>query len=232
MITQVYTAQTPAEAVELARIGVDHVGVTVSDRGLPGEVDPATGGRIVAALSTTASRCVALTVETDLELIRRFASVLRPDILHLCGDTDRVGPEDVADLRAWSRRSGQPLELMQAIGVAGPEAVDLAKAFEPHVDWIILDSVTEAVEGIGAAGVVHDWDVSRRIVEETTIPVVLAGGLGPDNVADAVAAVQPAGVDSLTRTNHYRSDGSFVKDLDAVARFVSRARDALRRDIG
>lgn len=223
MITQVYTAQTAAEAGELSRLGVDHVGVTISARGLPGEVDFDQGRVIVNALRDSPSRSVALTVETDMEKVREFTAQFRPDILHLCGDTNVVGPEPVADLRDWIERSGLGVELMQAIGVIGMESVDLARDFEAAVDWIILDSVTEAVEGIGASGVTHDWDVSREIVAATSVPVILAGGLGADNVARAIAAVRPSGVDSLTRTNRYRADGTFVKDLDAVGRFVEEA---------
>jgi phosphoribosylanthranilate isomerase len=224
VITQVYTAQTPDEARAVARLGVDHVGVTISGRGLPGEVDASTGREIVTAMADGPSRCVALTVETSIEKIEDFAVDVEPDILHLCGDTASVGPSAVAELRSRLRRSGLDMALMQAIGVSGPESVDLALAFEPHVDWIILDSVSESVEGIGAAGVVHDWEVSREIVQATSVPVILAGGLGPDNVAEAIATVRPAGVDSLTRTNRYHRDGSFVKDLGAVERFVDMAR--------
>lgn len=226
VIIQVYTAQSPSEAVALAGSGVDHVGVTISERGLPGEVGLATGRDIVSAIAETPARCVALTVETDSEVIREFATEVRPDTLHLCGDAERFGPEDVAALRAWLDRRALDVDLMQAIGVEGPGSVDLALRFTPHVEWLILDSVTEAVEGIGAAGVTHDWEVSRRIVEAVSVPVVLAGGLGPANVAEAVEAVRPAGVDSLTMTNRYEPDGSFTKDLDAVRRFVDRARGA------
>lgn len=226
VITQVYTAQSPAEAIELSRIGVRHVGITIADRGLPGEVGLARGQEIVSALARTETRSVALTVESDIEAIRQFTDAVQPDILHLCGDTGVLGPDAVADLRAWLRRSGLPTELMQAIGVTGADSVESALGFAPHVDWIILDSVTEAVEGIGAAGVTHDWVVSAEIVEATSTPVILAGGLGPENVAEAIAAVRPAGVDSLSRTNRYSGDGSFVKDLDAVRRFVAAAETA------
>jgi phosphoribosylanthranilate isomerase len=54
--------------------------------------------------------------------------------------------------------------------------------------------------------------------------VILAGGLGPDNVSEAIGRVRPAGVDSLTRTNRPGPDGAFTKDLDAVAAFVEQAR--------
>lgn len=225
MIVQIYTAQNVDEALALAELGVDHVGITVSDRGLPGEIDLATGREIVAALRGRA-RSVALTVDTDPVAVQVFAAALVPDILHLCGSTVEFPPAAVADLGGWIRRRRLDIELMQAIPVTGPEAVAEARRFAHHVDWLILDSVTEDVEGIGAAGVAHDWRVSRVIVEQSQVPVILAGGLGPDNVAEAVAAVGPAGVDSLTLTNRRLGDGRFEKDLELVERFVAAAREA------
>lgn len=69
----------------------------------------------------------------------------------------------------------------------------------------------------------HDWTISRRIVERVRIPAIFAGGLGPANVADAIRAVRPAGVDSKTRTDR---DGSHAKDLERVRRFHEAARCA------
>lgn len=223
MIVQIYTAQSPDEAVALAGLGVDHVGVTIADRGLPGEVDLDTGREIVDALGDRAT-CVALTVETDPTAVQVFAAAVRPDILHLCGSTTEFPPSAVADLRAWLRRRRLPIQLMQAIAVDGLLAVGDARRFSHHVDWLLLDSVSDRVEGIGASGVVHDWRISRAIVEAVDVPVILAGGLGPDNVVEAIEAVRPAGVDSLTFTNRQLSTGGFAKDLEAVARFVSSVR--------
>lgn len=223
MLVQIYTAQSPDEARALADLDVDHVGVTISDRGLPGEVDLESGKAIVESLRGVATS-VALTVETDLVVIQAFVAAVRPDILHLCGDTVVFPPAAVADLRAWLVRRRFDIQLMQAIPMTGAEAVGEARRFAHHVDWLILDSVTEAVEGIGAAGFPHDWSISRAIVEQTDVPVILAGGLGPDNVAEAVAAVRPAGVDSLTLTNRPLPGGGFEKDLDAVRRFIAAAR--------
>src|ERR1700692_2643445 len=73
---------------------------------------------------------------------------------------------------------------------------------------------------IGALGILHDWSISRRIVELVRTPVILAGGLGPDNVADAIRSVRPAGVDSKTKTDR---DGSHKKDLDRVRRLQEAA---------
>lgn len=225
MIVQVYTAQSVEEASALAAAGVDHVGITVSHRGLPGEIGLDLGREIVDSLRGRAAS-VALTVETELLEVEAFVSALRPDILHLCGSTKAFPPARVSELRTWIGRRRSGTQLMQAIPVSGPEASGEARRFAHHVDWLILDSVTEAVEGIGAAGVPHDWSLSRRIVEMSPLPVVLAGGLGPDNVAGAVRTVRPAGVDSLTRTNRMLDGGGFEKDLEAVARFVAEARGA------
>ena len=73
---------------------------------------------------------------------------------------------------------------------------------------------------IGALGITHDWAISRRVAELMKTPVILAGGLGPDNVADAIRAVRPAGVDSKTKTDR---DGSHQKDLGRVRRFQEAA---------
>lgn len=223
MIVQVYTAQSPDEAQALVDLGVDHVGITVSGRGLPGEVDLDMGRRIVGAVRGVATS-VALTVETDPIAVQVFASAVSPDILHLCGDTTAFPPASVADLRAWMRRRRLDVQIMQAIPVTGPGAVGEARRFARYSDWLLVDSVTESVEGIGAAGVTHDWEISRQIVDAVDIPVILAGGLGPDNVAEAIATVGPAGVDSLTLTNRRLPGGGFVKDLEAVERFVAAAR--------
>jgi phosphoribosylanthranilate isomerase len=75
---------------------------------------------------------------------------------------------------------------------------------------------------VGATGLTHDWSWSRDIVEAVSVPVILAGGLGPDNVREAIEAVHPAGVDSETNTS--RTDDRRRKDLDKVRTFIERAR--------
>jgi phosphoribosylanthranilate isomerase len=66
-----------------------------------------------------------------------------------------------------------------------------------HVDALLLDSGNQslAVKELGGTGRTHDWGVSRRIVEASPVPVFLAGGLRPENVAEAVRAVRPFGLD-------------------------------------
>lgn len=221
-VVQIYTMQSPDEALAVAALGVDHVGVTPSERGLPGEVSLSLASEICGAVLGKATS-VALSVEDDLDVIEEMVRGVRPDILHLCGLPGAVGPQAVAELRR--RLPGVPV--MQAVAVTGPKAVDVARSYAPVVDYLLLDSVAPGIAGVGAAGTVHDWEISAAIVRLVDIPVILAGGLSPDNVGAAVAAVRPWAVDSLTHTNRRLSEGGFRKDLELVGRFVAAARGAL-----
>jgi phosphoribosylanthranilate isomerase len=222
MKIQIYTMQTPEEALAVAGLGVDHVGVTPGQRGLPGEVDLAAARAIVEAVGGRAT-AVALSVEWDPGAIETMVHAVRPDILHLCGlPQGGLPPEGVRALRARL----PDLPLMQAISVTGPEALDAALAYQEVADYLILDTQAPDIPGIGASGATHDWAISREIVRRVRVPVVLAGGLSPENVAEAIRAVRPWGVDSLTHTNRPLAGGGFRKDLERVQAFVATARDA------
>lgn len=219
---QIYTMQSVTEAESVAALGVDHVGVTPSDRGLPGEVGLPLAAEICAAVAGVASS-VALTVDVDIGAIQTMVRAVKPDIVHLCGPPGAVDPAAVDELR----RDLSDVAVMQAVAVTGPEAMDVARSYEDVADYLILDSVAPGIPGVGAAGTVHDWEVSAAIVADVGLPVVLAGGLSPDNVAEAVTVVDPWGVDSLTHTSRPDGVGGFRKDLDLVSRFVAAARSTV-----
>lgn len=220
MFIQIYTSQSAEEAVALAERGVDHVGLTPTTVGLPGQISEEVAAEAARALKGVA-KSVALSVETDLAEIARMAHAVRPDILHLCGEVGAVSPADVAELRG---RIPAGMRIMQAIAVGAEGDLTMAIEYAAVADYLILDSYTTDVQGVGAAGVTHDWSRSAAIVASVEIPVILAGGLSPDNVAASIDAVHPWGVDSLTHTNKPLGEGRFVKDLDAVSDFVANAR--------
>ncbi|MCX6053368.1 MAG: phosphoribosylanthranilate isomerase [Chloroflexi bacterium] len=221
MIVQIYTAQTPEEGVALAKLGVDHIGVTPSSAGLPGEISPGLARKIFDALPPRAVK-VALSVDTDAEKIAQMVKIVKPDILQLCGEIKVMNPEKVAALRQIL----PAVQIMQAIPVIDREAVRLALSFQEVADYLILDSFSKEIGGIGAAGFTHDWGISREIVQISHLPVILAGGLSPENVAEAIRIVQPWGVDSLTCTNLQLGGGRFIKDLVRVRSFVDHAHQA------
>jgi len=222
MRIQIYTMQTPEEAAAIAQLGVDHIGVSPAHKNLPGEVDYDTARAIFAAVPENVTK-VALTVDEDLDAIEEMVHATEPDIVHLCGLMGAVPPDAVRELR----RRLPDVAIMQAISVGGPEAIEEAIRYQEVADYLILDTQAPDIPGVGASGVTHDWNISRAIVQQTRIPVILAGGLSPENVADAIRAVRPWGVDSLTHTNKPLSGGGFRKDIERVRQFVAAARGAL-----
>jgi phosphoribosylanthranilate isomerase len=219
MIVQIYEVTTPAEARALSAMEVDHVGVLVGDGAFPREVSPDAARTIFAVLPTERKR-VALSLSADPEAIARVVLEARPDILHLGAAAELLSAEAVAELKAQFPRT----PLMRSIPIVDDASVALAKSYEGIADFLLLDSHTPGDTQIGAVGRIHDWTISRTIVETVAIPAILAGGLDPENVALAIETVRPFGVDSKTRTD--RPDGS-GKDLAKVAAFVAAAKGTL-----
>ncbi|HUM04441.1 MAG TPA: phosphoribosylanthranilate isomerase [Terriglobales bacterium] len=89
------------------------------------------------------------------------------------------------------------ISIVQVVHVTGPESVEEAVTIAPNVDAILLDSGNQklAVKELGGTGRTHDWALSREIRERIDVPMFLAGGLNPENVAQAIADVRPFGVD-------------------------------------
>ena len=109
-----------------------------------------------------------------------------------------------------------------AISVISDESIAIAKSFENSADTVILDSVNKETGARGGTGKIHDWSISKKIVESTSLPVILAGGLNPGNVIDAIKAVRPYAVD----VNSGVSNPDGTKDFLIVKGFVERAKSA------
>ena len=216
MLVQIYEVQTPEEAVALARLGVDHIGVLVGDCVFPRELSIAHTNGIFAAVPADKKR-VALSLSADLEEVGWVVAETRPDIIQLQAAIDDFS---VAMTRRLKTRFPQ-IPIMRAIPVIDEASIEVAGSYRGVADFLLLDSWDPATGQFGALGRTHDWSLSRRIVDDVGTPVILAGGLGPENVAAAIAAVRPAGVDSKTRTD--RLDGS-GKDLAKVEAFVAAAK--------
>ncbi len=219
MIVQVFAVKSTQEMQLCIDAGLDRWGLEVGKKGLmPSETNFETARLIFAATPSPYPK-MALTIDTDIEDLVELVEETRPDLLHLCGDIRLLPPEGVVALR--KRTPG--VEIIQAIPLTGPEALDIALAYEPVADVLFLDSVSPNVNGIGIAGVTHDWNISRKIVDTAKKPCILAGGLSPENVADAIRAVHPWGVDSNT---HTCVPGTWQKDFTRMRQFVQAARSA------
>ncbi len=249
MIVQIYEIQTPDEAEALVSIGVDHVGSVLTaetvwrDAGIKAAVE-ATRGR---------ARHSIIPLFNTPETVFRVLDYYRPDIVHFCESLfDARGVfsscEALMRLQTGIRKRYPDVAIIRSIPVApsgrGAEvpSLELAAMFAPVSDYFLTDTLMlpadrktiEAADAaqpvmgfVGITGQTCDWNTARALVEASPIPVILAGGLSPENVGDAIAAVRPAGVDSCTRTNAADAAGKpvrFKKDMDRVRRFVLAAR--------
>ena len=155
-----------------------------------------------------------LTSRQDAASIIEQQRRLRVSTLQIC---DRLTSGSHRDLRA----ALPGIAIVQVVHVVGPESVAEAIGVAPEVDAILLDSGDPGrpVKELGGTGRRHDWRLSRRIREAVGVPVFLAGGLDPDNVAEAVAEVGPFGLDvcSGLRTGGALDEGKLSRFFEAVA---------------
>lgn len=219
-LVQIYEVTSPEEANELCRIGVNHIGVLVGKGKFPREQSYAATRQIFASVPAPGKKS-ALSLADQIDEIAEVVKETRPDILHLGTRPETLLPTQVAELKTLF----PDLKIMRTVPVRDEHDIAIAKTYEGIADFLLLDTWKSGEPEIGACGLVHDWSVSRHIVSEVKIPVILAGGIGPDNAAEAIRRVQPDGVDSKTKTD---LPGGAAKDLHKVRAMVQSVREADR----
>lgn len=217
MIVQIYEVTTAVEARALGAMGVDHIGVLVGDGSFPREQTIKSAREIFTAIPSE-SKASGLSLSHDLDLIVQLTAELMPDILHLGAAPEHLSPAQLRTIKTEFPH----VSLMRSIPVVDESSIALARSYDGVADWLLLDSYKSGDRQIGALGVTHSWELDRRIIESVRIPAIIAGGLGPENVRNAIRVAHPAGVDSKTKTD--QSDGSHTKDLQKVSAFVKAAR--------
>jgi phosphoribosylanthranilate isomerase len=157
-----------------------------------------------------------LTSHQEVDAIISQHRRCRTNCIQIC---DSLTLGSLADLKA----ALPGISIIQVIHVTGPESVDEAMAVAPSVDAILLDSGNPslAVKELGGTGRRHDWSLSRDIREQVNIPIFLAGGLNAGNVAQAIEAVAPFGLDLCSGV---RTDGRL--DQEKLLGFFEAVRAA------
>lgn len=185
------------EAVIAVRHGVSALGLVSAMPSGPGVITEDTITQIAATVPPGVATFL-LTSKRDANSIIAQQRRCRTNTIQLCDSVEAGCYEKL-------REALPGIAIVQVIHVTGPESVEEAVAVAPSVNALLLDSGNQklAVKELGGTGRRHDWRFSRQIVEVVRVPVYLAGGLNPDNVAEAIAQVQPFGLDicSGLRTN-------------------------------
>ncbi|MEY2527635.1 MAG: phosphoribosylanthranilate isomerase [Verrucomicrobiota bacterium] len=193
------------DALACAAAGVDMIGLNFCERS-PRYIGPDQARTIARALPSS-TRAVGIFVNAPVEELRRLAHDVGLRILQLHGSES---PEMCAEL-------ARDFEVIKALRIDARFAAQKASAYPSCT--ILLDSYDE--EMAGGTGEVGDWKVARETRKFAT-RLILAGGLNPENVAEAIATVNPDGVDVCSSLESTPG----VKDLGRVHRFVAAARNA------
>jgi phosphoribosylanthranilate isomerase len=240
MITQIYEIQTPQEAEKCMELGVDQIGSVLLSQG---EWRVEIIREVTRMCERKDIKCSLIPLFQDSTTLYRAIDYYRPHFIHFCESlTDEDGQEIRLDRFIESQSNLKDkfpeIGIMRSIPVpeessaSGFPTISIARALEPVSDLFLTDTWLgkEPVKGyIGITGITGDWEIARELVLNSKIPVILAGGLSPDNVYDAILKVFPFGADSCTQTNLLDQEGKpirFKKDFRKVEKFVNKVRMA------
>ncbi len=196
--------------------GADALGLVAQMPSGPGPITD----ELIQEIAAGVSAPVATFLLTSRDEPRKIVEHVRSTGVNTVQLVDDTLGEDV-----WNglRDALPSIRIVQVIHVRGESSIDLALAAAQHVDTLLLDSGNPAasVRELGGTGRVHDWTLSRRIVEQSPVPVFLAGGLNRSNVREAIETVRPFGIDLCSGV---RSNGAL--NAEKLAALVREMREA------
>jgi phosphoribosylanthranilate isomerase len=238
MIVQIYEIQTPEEAEMCIEVGVDHLGsVLLSEAEWQNQALRET----LRVMEGTPAKSSLIPLFQEMDVLFKILDYYRPDFIHFCESlTDshghEIGLDHYAETQGRLKEKFPEVEIMRSIPIPpkntepGFPTLKLAGKLESVSDFFLTDTweKNEPIQGfIGITGKPCDWRIARELVLQSKIPVILAGGLSPENVHEAMLEVVPAGVDSCTLTNKRDKKGNavrFKKDFERVKKFVQEVR--------
>ena len=215
-IIQIAGVRDAAEAAMLVKAGVRWLGFPLRLDVHREELTDADAAAIIRGLPRRVIPVLITYLDRANELAGRCRS-LGVRVVQLHGE---IAPAEIAALR----KTMPGLGVIKALVVRGDNLRELTAAVHacaPFVDAFLTDTFDPATGASGATGKVHDWTLSRRLVALSSRPLILAGGLTPENVGAAIRAVRPAGVDCHSGVE----DAGGAKDAQRVRGFLAAARD-------
>jgi phosphoribosylanthranilate isomerase len=201
--------RTPEDARKCVDAGADALGMLLAPS--PRRITVSQAREIAEALPPTVRPVIVMVPSTAAEAITA-ARAIRPGAIQLQGDEP---PEMVAEIK----KALPGTCVVKAVHVGEGREMEKALAYEKVADAILLDTMSP---NRGGSGTTHDWAISKKIVASVRKPVILAGGLNPENVADAIRAVRPYAVDVASGVE---GEGR-VKDAALVEAFIANAKEA------
>jgi phosphoribosylanthranilate isomerase len=157
-------------------------------------------------------KSVLVTVPTSFDELAETYEKLNPDVIQVHGKN--------LPAAVYVRLKFPKTPLIGAVNANSPNALETASRVSEMFDAVLLDSFVSGK--YGGTGIVHDWELSKRVKQVIRPkPLILAGGLSPENVAEAVRTVQPYAVDVSSGVELQPG----IKDHQKIVDFVKNAKD-------
>jgi len=192
-------------------LGADAVGFVVGVPASPRNISPKKAEKLIRLVPIFVKSVLVIVPTSIGELLKTYEK-LSPDAIQIHG-------ENLPDTSIL-REKLPNIPLIKAINANSTNALELASEASKSSDAILLDSPARG--RYGGTGIVHDWDLSKRI-KQVIHPkhLILAGGLNPENVKDAIRIVQPYAVDVSTGVESRPG----IKDPEKVLAFIQNAKE-------
>jgi phosphoribosylanthranilate isomerase len=216
-IIQVAGIRSAQEAEMLIECGVDYLGFPFRLDYHSEDISEAEVAQIISQIPQSV-KAVVITYLDRAEEIIDLLKILGASAVQLHGD---ISLEEIKKLKSELPE----IRIIESLIIGrDPFSVllDWVGEFAAVIDAFITDTYDPLTGASGATGRTHDWEISRKIVRISPKPVILAGGLTPENVREATLKVRPAGVDVHTGVENNKG----YKDKKRVVKFISEAREA------
>jgi len=202
------------DALAACSYGADAVGLLVGQVHYSTGVfiAPAKAAEIVGKLPPFCSTVLVTHLSRPTDVISA-AKIAKVSTVQLHGDTTPQEADEIRQKLPYAK-------IYKAIHVWDEQSIQDAQRYVDAVDGLVLDTAIRETGQIGGTGRTHDWKVSQRIVSTLSLPVILAGGLNPENIVEAIKTVHPYAVDVNSGVTN--KDGS--KDHEKLQLFIQRAK--------
>lgn len=202
------------DALKSVEYGADAIGVLVGqEHNSKDFISIKTAKKIIESLPPLVSS-VLVTHINNSEEISHMIKTIGVTTVQLHSDIDIQGIEKIK----FNCPNVKIIKLVHVIDEKSMQQVDF---FANSSDAILLDTINNVTDQVGGTGKTHNWEIDRKIVEHTNAKIIIAGGLNPNNIKEAIHKIKPYGVDVNTGVQNKNG----LKDYEKLKEFIRNAKE-------
>ena len=201
----------------LIKEGVDCIGVVVNVPKSPRNVDVKKSLSLKKLIPPSIS-FVCVTIPKSVSSVINLENSLQPDVLQLHSLEDESFFKEIKENIKSKLVLGLPVDKDGNSKVIGKDPIESAKVLSKYCDALLVDSYSEKT--IGGSGITSDFEIAKKVKTAIKIPLILSGGLNPENISNAIKHVRPHAVDVSSGVES--SPG--IKDEQLIINFIKNAK--------